>query len=206
MASGSVVAAVVLMLLHRNRLLIDQLADDARTDALTGVFNRRGFDERARIELARARRDRDAIAVVTFDIDFFKRVNDEWGHQIGDMVLARLGAILKAEARDLDVVARFGGEEFVVLLPSCDSACAEVFATRIRAVLAAQDPGALPTVRVSAGVTASIAPEDLNTLLRAADAAMYEAKRAGRDRTVVVEHEAPPRHEEPGRLLAARLS
>jgi diguanylate cyclase (GGDEF)-like protein len=183
--SISVVAAVVLMLTRRNDELLGRLADEARTDKLTGLLNRRGFEERASVELAHARRAGHAIAVVSFDIDYFKRVNDEWGHETGDRVLAHLGAVLSGQCRDVDVVARIGGEEFVVLLPATNSADGDVFTQRIRRALAAADPSGLPTVRVSAGVASAIAPENVDPLLHRADSALYAAKRAGRDRTVI---------------------
>jgi diguanylate cyclase (GGDEF)-like protein len=183
--SISVVAAVVLMLTRRNDELLGRLADEARTDKLTGLLNRRGFEERASVELAHARRAGHAIAVVSFDIDYFKRVNDEWGHEIGDRVLARLGALLAAQSRDIDVAARLGGEEFVVLLPGAGDLEAERFAERVRAALAADEPGGLPAVRVSAGILSAVAPERLDTIVQGADSALYRAKRAGRDRVVI---------------------
>ena len=185
MVSVSVVAVVILTLVHRNDLLLTQLAGEARTDALTGLLNRRGFEERASHELAHARREAQPIAVVMFDIDYFKRINDERGHEIGDRVLARIGQLLAAHARDIDVVARLGGEEFVVLLPGCASYDAAVFAERVRAALAADDGAELPVVRVSAGVLSALAPSNIEAMLQGADAALYSAKRAGRNRTAI---------------------
>ena len=139
MVSVSAVAVVVLILERRNERLLNRLAGEARTDALTGLLNRRGFDERALIELAHAKRERRPIAIAAFDIDHFKDINDEWGHQTGDRVLARVGALLGAEGRDIDVAARLGGEEFVVLLPGDDWAGAERFTERVRRALAVRD-------------------------------------------------------------------
>jgi diguanylate cyclase (GGDEF)-like protein len=187
MVSVTVVAAVILALARRNEMLLRQLADEARTDMLTGLLNRRGFDERASLELAHARRDGRSIAVVTFDIDFFKRINDEWGHEIGDRVLVRTGQLLTSHTRDIDVAARFGGEEFVVLLPGCTSADAEVFTERIRHALSSDGTAGLPTVRVSAGILAETAPNGIEEMLHGADSAMYDAKRAGRDRIVIAD-------------------
>jgi diguanylate cyclase (GGDEF)-like protein len=188
MVSVSVVAVVVLTLTARNDELLTRLAGEARVDALTGLLNRRGFDERAAIELAHARREQGWVAVATFDLDYFKRINDEWGHDIGDRALARTAALLREQAREIDLIARFGGEEFVVLMPGNDAAGAKAFAERVRAALAAADSSGLPTVRVSAGVDAAVAPENVSVLLGAADSALYNAKRAGRDRVVVFEH------------------
>jgi diguanylate cyclase (GGDEF)-like protein len=185
MVSVSVVAVVVLTLVHRNDLLLTRLAEEARTDALTGLLNRRGFEERALLELAHARREQRSVAVVAFDIDYFKRINDEWGHEVGDRVLAHIGQLLERQSRDIDVAARFGGEEFVVLLPSCNSYDAHRFAERVRAALESEPAEGLPTVRMSAGVRAAVAPTSIEVMLHGADSALYSAKRAGRDRTVV---------------------
>jgi len=183
MVSVSVVCAVVHLLSESNRKLVAELAAEARVDQLTGVLNRRGFDERMGVELDRARRDGTSLGVASFDIDHFKRVNDEFGHEIGDRVLARLGEILRAETRATDVVARMGGEEFLVLLPGCPADETSVFAERIRARFAAAD--GLPPVTLSAGVSAAVAPENGALLVAESDVALYAAKRAGRDRTVV---------------------
>jgi diguanylate cyclase (GGDEF)-like protein len=194
MVSVSVVAVVVLTLVRRNDMLLTQLADEARTDTLTGLLNRRGFDERASLELAHARRDSRSIAAVTFDIDFFKRINDEWGHEIGDRVLTRIGELLTNHTRDIDVAARFGGEEFVVLLPGCTSSDAEAFTERMRHALASDDSTGLPTVRVSAGILADVAPNGIEAMLRGADSALYDAKRAGRDRIVIADRQDARAH------------
>ncbi len=192
--SACVVAGVVLTLVDRNDRLLAQLATEARADALTGLLNRRGFDERAALELARARREDGLLAVAAFDIDFFKHVNDEWGHEIGDRVLAWTGALLEAWSRDIDVAARFGGEEFVVLLPGCDSASAADFAERVRWALATDNSSGLPNVRVSAGIHAARAPETIEAVLQGADSALYEAKRNGRDQTAIFAPEAVSHH------------
>jgi diguanylate cyclase (GGDEF)-like protein len=189
--STSVVAIVVLTLVRHNDELLDELASEARTDALTGLLNRRGFEERALPELARARREDSWIAVAIFDLDYFKRVNDEWGHDVGDRVLTRTASVLSGEARELDVVARFGGEEFVVLLPGAPPEAARAFVERVRAVLAHSGGIGLPKVRASVGVLSVIAPASVQTMLHGADSALYKAKRGGRDRAVILESEIP---------------
>ena len=188
MVSVSVVGIVILTLADRNDQLLTQLANEARTDALTGLLNRRGFEERASLELARARREQSSIAIAAFDLDYFKRINDEWGHEVGDRVLARTGRLLASQAREIDVVARFGGEEFLVLLPGADAASAEDFAERVRTALSAEDPE-LPSVRASAGVLSAVAPTSIDYLVHAADTALYSAKRSGRDRIVALPHD-----------------
>jgi len=112
-------------------------------------------------------------------------INDEWGHEIGDAVLVRIGELLLDRSRAIDVAARFGGEEFVVLLPGCTSSEAEVFADRVRGALASAGATGLPTVRMSAGVFVDVAPGDIDAMVQRADSALYDAKRAGRDRTAV---------------------
>jgi diguanylate cyclase (GGDEF)-like protein len=184
MVSVCAIALVVVILERRNELLLTCLHREARTDLLTGLLNRRGFDERAAIELAHAKRECRSIAVATFDLDRFKHINDDWGHQTGDLVLARTGALLADKCRDVDVAARLGGEEFVVLLPGIDCAGAEAFTQRVRQELNAVGPSGLPTVGISAGVHAAVAPLDVQIMLQHADSALYEAKRGGRDRTV----------------------
>jgi diguanylate cyclase (GGDEF)-like protein len=186
MVSVSAVAAVITELARRDDALLARLASEARTDALTGLLNRRGFDERAAVELAHSRREGTAMALVSFDLDHFKRVNDEWGHDAGDRVLAGFGSLLAAGSRDVDAVARLGGEEFCVLLPGADRESADTFTERIRGELAAAMTAAgLPAVGVSAGVAVAAAPDSIESLLRQADRALYAAKRAGRGRTVV---------------------
>ncbi|HEX4436664.1 MAG TPA: GGDEF domain-containing protein [Solirubrobacteraceae bacterium] len=200
MVSVVVVAAVVLALLRRNDQLLVDLTAEARTDALTGLLNRRGFDERASLELARSKREESSIALAAFDLDHFKRVNDEWGHDVGDRVLIRTAQVLAAEAREIDVVARFGGEEFVALLPGADTAAAHAFAERVRDALAGERFSRLPTVRVSAGILAARTPATIDELLRGADSALYAAKRGGRDRAVVYRRDLHPA----GEILAGR--
>jgi diguanylate cyclase (GGDEF)-like protein len=187
MISVGIVAAVVQAMSERNRRLLSRLTEEARVDKLTEVFNRRGFDERVEVELAQARREGTAVAAVAFDIDHFKRINDEWGHEVGDQVLVRLGAVLRSETRDADVVARVGGEEFVTLLARSDVEHAKAYAERVRAAFSANsDLGLdLPQLTVSAGVAAAVAPDGADELLHVADAALYAAKRGGRDRAVV---------------------
>jgi diguanylate cyclase (GGDEF)-like protein len=154
---------------------------EARVDALTGLLNRRGFEERLAVETARAARDGAGAAIVAFDLDHFKSVNDERGHEAGDRALATLGAVIREHARAGDLTARWGGEEFFVVMPGAGAVAARRLAERVRAAFAATGLD----VTASAGVGVADAPFDPHALMASADAALYEAKRAGRDRTVI---------------------
>jgi diguanylate cyclase (GGDEF)-like protein len=185
MVSVSGVAVVVLVLESRNEMLVARLAQEARTDPLTCLLNRRGFDEHAAREFAHLGRDGRPVALATLDIDHFKQINDEWGHVVGDRVLVHLARVLAKEARLVDVAARLGGEEFAVLMPGTDEAGAEAFIERVRATLAEPNPD-LPCVRISAGVVATTEAVCAQSMLERVDRALYAAKRGGRDRTVVL--------------------
>jgi diguanylate cyclase (GGDEF)-like protein len=186
MSAVSVVGVVVELLSTRNQQLVARISEEARADELTRLLNRRGFDEGAARELARATRERSSIGVAAFDLDHFKRVNDEFGHEAGDQVLLRFADCLRSQARANDLIARMGGEEFLALLPGADLEQTRAFTERVRAMLRVPsvDPG-IPPVTVSAGATAALAPENIDALLKRADMALYTAKSWGRDRTVV---------------------
>jgi diguanylate cyclase (GGDEF)-like protein len=180
-----VAGAVVNALARRNEQLLLAAQADARIDGLTGLLNRRGFDERAAAEIARAHRDDVGIAAVSFDIDYFKRVNDEWGHDAGDQVLVRLGEVFRAESREADVVARVGGEEFTALLWGSDREEALTYAERVRSAFASSDVG-VGRLTISAGIAFGEPPAlELDPLLHAADSALYAAKAGGRDRITI---------------------
>jgi diguanylate cyclase (GGDEF)-like protein len=182
--SVALVGGVIELLSLRNQELVARLANEARVDKLTGLLNRRGFEERAEVELSRARREQTSVGIASFDLDDFKGVNDEFGHGAGDRALTRTGAAFRAEMRDTDVLARIGGEEFVALLPGGRIIDARAFAERVRASLETVDDPSIPSVTISAGVTAAVAPDDLEPLLGIADGALYAAKLSGRNQTV----------------------
>jgi diguanylate cyclase (GGDEF)-like protein len=175
---------------ERDQLIV-QLRDQSGTDFLTGLQNRRAFVPSAQREIALSRRHGFGVAAVVLDIDHFKQVNDTHGHAVGDLVLTRLAATLRGLLREGDLLARFGGEEFVVLLSQCDLVAGALFAQRVCEAVAAmpvQREG-LPDLRVTAslGVAESRkgAELDLDTLLQRADQAMYRAKQSGRNRVEV---------------------
>ncbi len=166
------------------------------TDVLTGWHNRRYLSVRLSEELARARRDGSRLVCLMLDIDHFKRVNDNWGHAAGDVVLREIAQRIESQVRASDVAARYGGEEFVVLLPGTEVGSAMLLAERIRTAVSAK-PVDLPngdsvTITASIGISeVHPAPQaiDLKTvgdaLIARADVALYAAKSAGRDRVVV---------------------
>jgi diguanylate cyclase (GGDEF)-like protein len=179
-ASMAVIAIVVRGLAARNARLVARLTLESRIDPLTGLLNRRGLEERFAVELARAKRDRRPLAVVAVDIDHFKRINDDHGHQAGDRALVWLAAMLCEQTRGADIVARVGGEEFVIVLPGSDGASTLEFAERLRRAI--EDGDAEIALTISAGVASALAPSTAHTLLDAADRALYAAKHAGRNR------------------------
>ena len=149
---------------------------EVRTDALTGVSNRRGLDDALGNHLAMMSRYGTRFSVAMFDIDHFKSVNDELGHLYGDGVLQKLARLLDDSARETDMVARYGGEEFVVIMPETDLERACMAAERMRSRIATE-----MAQTVSGGVTEAIDGDTEDSLLARADLAMYEAKTAGRN-------------------------
>lgn len=202
MISLVAVAAMTTAFVESHRRALADREAQARLDPLTGLHNRRGLDERAVIELARARREDSVVSVIAFDIDHFKRINDTHGHDFGDEVLVHFAQLLRQQARIVDVVARIGGEEFVLLLPSCGLGDARAVADRFRERFSASTIGDGVRVTVSAGVAAAQGPLELRPLLLAADRALYASKAAGRNCTqvnpTVAESERPqPRTRDP---------
>lgn len=175
--------------------LLHEMETAATTDAKTGLLNAIAWEHLAERELARARRDRYSLCVLLIDIDRFKKVNDDFGHLVGDLVLRRIGRAIAAEVREYDGVGRFGGEEFVVLLPEVGAIESMVIAERIRgriAELRVSDlieevtPAENDHLSVSIGVTSStFGGDEVADLLRAADLALYRAKAEGRNRVVL---------------------
>ncbi len=162
-------------------------AEASLTDALTGVGNRRRLDQALVVEVARSQRSGEAMSAIMTDIDHFKLVNDEYGHPVGDKVLTRVGALLRSQTRPTDVVARFGGEEFIVLMPRTTLAQASHRAGQLRADLAAQriEPVTHP-VTASFGVAELRTGESGESFLGRLDAALYRAKAGGRNRVEAV--------------------
>jgi diguanylate cyclase (GGDEF)-like protein len=159
----------------------------AETDPLTGLYNRRKFEQRLREEIQRSQRSRQPLALLLLDIDHFKKVNDTYGHSAGDAVLKALALTFRKETRDVDMAARMGGEEFVFLLPDTDPALAQRVAERIRAAVMAQAIAISEAekIRITASIGIACYPLHANSaeaLIVGADRAVYAAKQAGRNR------------------------
>jgi diguanylate cyclase (GGDEF)-like protein len=166
---------------------IQAVESEARTDQLTQLPNRRHFDEYCTL-LASRRRASDKVAILAVDVDHFKRINDQYGHPVGDQVLRAIGNAIQVSVRDEDVPARYGGEEFVVLLRNPAPGVALEIGERIRQSVRELDlshSGVLDRVTVSVGVAAgNAAGEPISAIVERADRALYAAKRGGRDRVV----------------------
>jgi diguanylate cyclase (GGDEF)-like protein len=200
-----------LLVLHR-AVLVRQLEEVASTDSKTGLLNAAAWHAQAAKELRRAQRGRGTAALLILDLDHFKSVNDDHGHLAGDRVLSAVAGALRGEVREHDLVGRFGGEEFVVLLPdvgreSTGSAELHAIAERIRhristlSVAAVTPRGALTIAGLSASVGGATFPDHgvaLEHVLQVADAALYEAKRDGRNAVRIAEATDLPRQRSAG--------
>ena len=164
------------------------LKEASTHDALTGIGNRRLLTERLRDEADRAKRYERPLSVVMLDIDRFKAINDDFGHEIGDRVLIEIARVMEAEVREQDVCGRWGGEEFLILMPETDVATAAQVMERVRAsigTLAVRVNNDLLSVTVSVGVAALHTDESYSSTINRADVALLSAKRSGRNRVEV---------------------
>lgn len=189
--ANQVVVALENARLHR---LVER---QALVDSLTGLANRRSLEETLRSELARATRFGDEVCVVFADLDYFKGVNDRYGHAAGDEVLKAFAAALRETVRESDVAGRWGGEEFALVLTGTDAAGGARLAERARATIEAQvvhlPEGEEVSVTASFGVASYPECHDIGELLAAVDSALYEAKREGRNRVVVAPESTTPK-------------
>lgn len=185
-----VTAGMALRHLYVGNQLQQQLRDLAATDPLTGLYNRRHVFEVLHRELKRYERYRESLALILIDADHFKQINDRWGHVVGDATLRFIAETCMKSVRETDLVGRFGGEEFVILLPhtTCDEAA--VVAERIRLATynaSAKERGDAAKVTLSLGVTeAGPGISTFDDILKSADEALYAAKHAGRDRVATL--------------------
>jgi diguanylate cyclase (GGDEF)-like protein len=186
-----------------NARMVHKLETMATTDGLTGLFNKRAMLEAAAQKIQASARFGRKLSVLVADLDHFKKVNDTYGHDVGDRVIIAMAGVLKETKRATDVVARFGGEEFVVLCEETDDAGAMLLAERVRArmeELSIDTPSGPLRVTCSIGVaTFPDVGTDWDTLFKAADEALYLAKRAGRNRA-----SALPRTSDPSQLAPSK--
>lgn len=173
----------------------------AATDGLTGLINRRQFNHRLLSEISRARRNKTPVSLALFDIDDFKKINDFYGHPIGDRILKELGHLIASNVRDSDIPARYGGEEFALILPDTRIGEAGDILERLR-VLIARQVFCLPDNPMTISVSIGIAQLDWENhtsfeLVELADTALYEAKRQGKNRVVADTSSAAVHHPTP---------
>lgn len=157
------------------------------TDPLTKIYNRLKFNRSVSDELERYKRYLEPFAILLLDIDYFKHVNDNYGHDIGDETLIHLTDIVGHILRKNDVFARWGGEEFIALVVNSDAENAKKLAERIRVKIATSDFNKVGHITVSIGVTSALKEDDIMSLVKRADDALYKAKNSGRNRVVFIE-------------------
>jgi diguanylate cyclase (GGDEF)-like protein len=163
-----------------------ELHDVTTRDEKTGVYNHRFFKAIFEMELEKARRGKQKLSLVMIDIDFFKKINDTYGHLMGDKVLAELAGVLQGELRIYDILARFGGEEFFVLLPETSVSVAKKVAERLRKSL---EKGTLMNrhgITISLGVTEYKKLDSSERMIKRVDKALYISKKGGRNQTSVL--------------------
>lgn len=160
----------------------DLFERQARIDYLTGIYNRMMFNELLEAEMQRARRYASDLSLIMFDLDHFKKINDTYGHAIGDHVLKEVARLVSENLRAHDIFARWGGEEFMVLAPKCDQNQVAVLAEKLRSLCAAHDFGNGLGITVSFGVTRFQADDTLESFTARADDSLYRAKEGGRNR------------------------
>lgn len=171
--------------LRCERQKVESLSAEARTDALTGLPNRRSFDEELRRRFDQWRRNKVPVSLLLVDIDHFKSINDRYGHPTGDAALRWTAQIVRGAFREMDVSARYGGEEFAAILPGTRLSDASNVAERLRAAIAArpfEENGAAFSVTASIGVSTALTNDTIEELVGRADEALYQAKQHGRNR------------------------
>jgi len=158
----------------------------ATTDPLTLLFNRRKFDELLEYEMERDRRYRSGLSILFCDIDNFKRINDKYGHDVGDSILSTFASKVKNSIRKSDIVARWGGEEFVLLIPNTTAEITRTITEKIRKMIESTDFPIVEKVTASFGVTHSLGEDNRDTVIKRADESLYRAKEKGRNRVEVL--------------------
>lgn len=172
--------------IERRKEVEQRLAEMATTDPLTGIYNRRKFDEALHEEIKREARYKRGLALIILDIDRFKRINDKHGHDIGDQVLKTLTSLICNEAREADSFFRIGGEEFALLTYAENTEGLTDAAERLRAAVQAHDFGIGQPVTISLGASRFLPGDNTGSLFKRTDEALYEAKGTGRNRVVLL--------------------
>ncbi len=165
---------------------VSMLYEVATHDEKTGLYNNKFFETILEMELEKARRGQQKLSFIITDIDFFKKINDTYGHMEADELLKRLANVLKKQLRKSDIVARFGGEEFVLLLPETKLKKAKELSARLRRAVHSDSMLKRHKLTVSGGITQYKSKDTKISMKKRADKALYEAKKAGRDRFVVI--------------------
>ena len=178
---------IILILLLYKQLIHNSLRESAINDSLTHIFNKGYFDEYLSYEIARALRNQQTFSLIMFDIDHFKVINDTYGHRRGDSTLKTLSEVVNKCKRNADVLARVGGEEFMILLPDTTSEDAFLLATRIRKAVEDYPFEEIDKLTISLGITGFIATDTREKILNRVDAALYKAKENGRNRCELIE-------------------
>lgn len=173
--------------------LLESVKAQAVTDVLTGLFNRRYFNEALAKEIKKSQRSQHPFTLITLDLDHLKRINDTLGHTAGDAAIAVIGSVLKKNAREIDIPARFGGEEFALIMPDTDTEEGLIAAERIRSIIASKKIEGVGNISASIGVATFLRHTDkVEELFELADQAMYNAKNNGRNRVEVAQKMLKP--------------
>ncbi len=184
---GLVFGVVLSMLIHLHSSLKDkerELKELATTDTLTKLPNRRTILDFLEFEVNRARRNRSRLSVALIDLDDFKTINDTYGHLVGDQVLRELASLIRGNLRSTDMVGRYGGEEFIVVMPETDFTTAAGVVERLRKVVEETFFEPVGSVSISVGLTSLREGDSVESLLRRADEFLYRAKREGKNRVI----------------------
>ena len=187
---GSIIAVLYFLTRMKDQLRRSELAADrmkllADTDPLTEILNRRGMKALMEQEIRRAAQDGTPLSLIIFDLDNFKAINDAHGHDVGDEVLVKVADLVRPHLRATDCFARWGGEEFAILVPGASMDRARQLADRLRTILHEYDANAVWTLSASFGVSSYVAQDTMTTLAKRADVALYRAKRHGKNRTEI---------------------
>jgi len=165
---------------------ISLLYDAATHDEKTGLYNNKFFESILEMEIEKFKRNNHKLSLIMVDIDFFKKINDTYGHMKADELLTRLGKVLMKQARKSDIVARFGGEELMILLPSTSITKAKRFASRLKTAIHSDNLLNKHNLTVSGGITEFKKKDTKSTFKHRADMALYKAKKQGRDRFISI--------------------